>query len=166
MIDHLLARAANPMQTQNERAAALSCAARLTGAPMPDWPDPPPGWEWQGGELVRTAPSSLPPLRWRRVDLWTGQEPPALPAPARPVAESKEPRPRVKGARRPPARQSGAGIVVELVMRPEGASLAELMQASGLSETSVKASISIYARGRVQHDRRIGRYLPVAAEAA
>jgi hypothetical protein len=52
-------------------------------------------------------------------------------------------------------------VVFEMVTRPEGASLGELIEASGLRETSIKAMISIYCRGRAGYDRNARRYLPV-----
>lgn len=72
----------------------------------------------------------------------------------------------MNGLRRPPSRDSGAGIVIELVLRPEGASLFELVTASGLSANSVRGTISIYARDMVRFDRGSGRYVRVQAEAA
>ena len=163
MPDHLLALAANPMQTPNERAAALSCAARLTGAPMPDWPDPPPGWAWQGGELMRAAASSLLALRWRKADPWTGQEPPALPAPEPPAAVPRPLTPRTSTRSNRPDPTSGAGVVVEMVMRPEGATLEELIDASGLSMRSVRGVLSLYLRGEIEYDRSAKRYVSMVA---
>lgn len=164
MADHLLSLATNPMQTPNERAAALSCAARLTGAPMPGWPDPPPGWCWERSELVRVAPSSLPPLRLRGVRHWPDpvdehedEEPPAvvaLPAPS----------PRIPPSRpKAPSPDSRAGVVYEMITSPAGASMEELVEASGLTVASIRGVVSLYARDLVQYDRACRRYLPVAA---
>jgi len=164
MLDHLLTLAADPAHTPNERAAALSCAARLTGRPNPSWPDPPSGWEWQGGELVRTAPSTLPPLRLRGVRHWPDpvdehedENPPAVVA--LPPLSPRTPPSRQKA----PSPDSRAGVVYEMITSPAGASLEELVEASGLSVTSIRGVVSLYARDLVLFDRQARRYLPVAA---
>lgn len=162
-VETLIALAADPDHTVHERAAALAVAARMA-RPSPSWPDPPPGWQWQGGELVRTAPSSLPPLRSRGTRCWPDpvedEEPVAavaLPTPS--------PRPISVRTKRPDP-SSGAGIVCELLGRPEGASLSDLVTASGLSATSVRGTVSLYLRHTVRFDKVSGRYVRVQAEAA
>lgn len=163
MLDQLLALAADPAHTIFERAAALSVAAR-TASPSPSWPDPPSDWEWQGGELVRVSPSTLPPLRQRGVRNWPDpvdehedEEPPmaaALPAPSPRIPPSRQ---------KAPSPDSRAGVVYEMITSPAGASLEELVEASGLSVASIRGVVSLYARHFVVFDRQARRYLPVAA---
>ncbi|MFN4273939.1 MAG: DUF3489 domain-containing protein [Aliihoeflea sp.] len=134
---HLLARAADADQTAPERAAALSASAR-TAAPDHTWPSPPSGWAWCDGRVVCET-SSIPPLKVRAHQAFEEEEP---------IAEEPEPMAEepAQASERSPKPGSSAARVIEMLQRPGGASVEEMMTALGCKRVSVRALVSIQSR--------------------
>lgn len=128
-LEALLAQAADPDHTPNEQAAALSVAAR-EHTPDPTWPDPPTGWQWHDGCVIR---SDL-------LHLYEPSQP--TPAEAEQAAEPEQ----ATRPQRAPKPGSNVAIVLDLLRRPEGVSIEEMVAELGCKPHSAKAMISIYVK--------------------
>jgi hypothetical protein len=149
-ISDLIVRAADPDQTDAERAAALSAAARIAGTAN-GLPEPPPGWTWRDGRVVPVT-STLVPLkrcargRWDAVpDDEPYEEPPHTAAP-----------PKRRNAAKPGGlnRKSGderRDVILSMIARPGGASIDELIDATGMRPLTIKVKVSqMRGDGRTQ----------------
>ncbi|MFN4274103.1 MAG: hypothetical protein ACK4F5_14935 [Aliihoeflea sp.] len=145
-IEHLLAQAADPYQTAPERAAALSAAAR-TAAPDHTWPSPLPGWAWCDGRVVCVT-STIPPLKVRAHQAFGEEEEPIAEEPE-PMAEEPAEAVQLVGSEaseRSPKLGSSAARIIEMLQRPGGVSVEEVMAELGCAQVSVRALISINSR--------------------
>lgn len=151
-ITELVARATDAdIQTPAERAAALTAAARLGAA---DLPDPPDGWCWRDDRVVRAEPSGMiPPLQMRKGSWWGERSDEVAEAP---MIAAPEPEPvdipapaHHEGSPTPyrlPSPWSRSGKVLALIQRDGGATLSEIVAATRLQPHSVKGIISMARR--------------------
>lgn len=160
-IHRLLDLATSPDATMPEAAAALSAVRRL-GVRIHDAPD---GWVWRDDRLVPETPF-LPPLPTRRPLSWLNpyadldepepeEKQPIVAAPERPTPQTRN------GylARLQGEKEERLARMLELLRRPEGATVEELVRVSGYTDVSVGVRLSrLRAEG---HNVRMahGRYV-------
>ncbi len=141
--------------TPHEHAAATNMAVSIIAkhgldAARIDWTAPPAGFAWSGepgrSEIVE-----------RPIERKTSPKHGANPARAKskPAADTSKPKRTTVGER-----------LVEMLRRPDGATLEEIMGAFGILAHSARAIISVEARRKrgleVKLDRATGRYSVVA----
>jgi hypothetical protein len=155
----LVAKTVTAGCTPHEHVAATNLAVGITAkhgldASRIDWPAPPAGFAWSG-ETGRSEVAEKP------------VEPKAKPA-----RKGKASTANAKSARRSHKatdndapklkRRTGGERLVDMLQRPDGATLEEIMAAFGVLAHSARAIISIEARKKrgldVKLDRATGRY--------
>jgi len=135
----LLAKTTANGCTPGEAASALSLASTIVskhGLNPADftWPEPPAGWRWEGepghgGSMVE-APAEMP----KRTRAATAK------AEAKPARKPKVP------AEPKPKRPTRYDRVAEMLQRPEGVTIAQMMAEFGILPHTARAMISIGKR--------------------
>lgn len=145
--------------TPHEHAAATNLAVTIItkhglDARRIDWPAPPAGFAWSGepgrSEIIQKPiePKAKPARKGR-----------ASPTDAKPARRPRRP---TDDNTPKPKRQTVGERLVEMLRRPDGATIEEITDAFGILAHSARAIISIEARKKrgleVKLDRATGRY--------